>query len=489
MTLVRILAPKGELQRWHRKLFDALAADGARVEIEWRPGARRSPSVALLDELERLLLARRHDSLLDLATQTDDLPPPTKPADLVFDLTGQPSPAAGAIFPVYCGVAGDDARDAMLLGGGPPRIGLASKIEDATVIVAGGLIALEQPNMLRRGREAVASRLTTLIRGVVRYGAPEPLTIAGPAPQGVGRPAAFLVKSLAQRVRSRIARLIAHEGHWRIGWRRSASAQDATQMRLAWPAETAWTWLEDDRRRYFADPFLFEKDGVLHVFCEEFPYATGKAVISWFPLDERGAPAQPPRVVLETPCHLSYPFVFQHGGEIWMAPESSGDRSLALYRADPFPHKWTLDRVLVEELDISDATISEHAGRWWMTAATSEDGGSSWDCLSVFVADSPLGPWRRCGDGPVLIDASAARPAGGLYHRDDGLWRPAQDCTGGYGSGLALCRVDRLDETGVDQSVESRLAPPPGAQGVHTINAGGGFETIDVCGWRRKPFS
>lgn len=489
MTLVRILAPRGDLRRWHTKIVQALSADGARVEVEWREGARRSTAAALLDELERLLLARRHESLLEPAAEREVRSASTQAADLVFDLTGQPSPAEDSIFPTYCGLPGDDACDAMLLGDAPPRLGLARKAGDRTIILAEGLIALERPESLRRGREAVASRLTTLIRAVVRNGAEQTCPV-GPEVPRPAHPAVFLAASLTQRIASRIARLVAHEGHWRVGWRRLASPQDATQARLAWPADARWTWLADDRRRYFADPFLFEKDGVTHVFCEEFPYETGKAVISWFPLDARGAPAQPPRIVLETPCHLSYPFIFAHEGEIWMIPESSGARQLALHRADPFPHKWTLDRVLLADADVNDATICEHEGRWWMTATTREDEGSTWDCLSLYVAESPLGPWRRCGNGPALIDAGAARPAGRFFSRDAALWRPAQDCTGGYGSGLALCRVDRLNEDGLRQSIEARLGPPPGAwaYGAHTLNIGGGFETIDVCGWRSRLF-
>ncbi|WP_424360282.1 glucosamine inositolphosphorylceramide transferase family protein [Methylocystis parvus] len=488
MTSVRILSPEGELRRWHRKLFESLERDGVRVGFDWRAGPPRALEIALLDELERLLLTRRRDNLLDRETQTDDLPRWRDAADVLIDLTGNSEPAVGAVFPVYCGVAGDDARDAMLLAGAPPHVGLAKREGDRTVLVADARIALERPEILRSAREAVVTRLITLIRTLVRKGGADvAIAEAFEAPRG-GSPAGFLAGSLIGRVRSRIGRLVAHENHWRVGWRALASSNDATQARLDWPADARWTWLEDDRRRYFADPFLFEKDGVVHLFCEEFPYETGKAVISWLPLDKSGGPAQPPRIVLETDCHLSYPFLFQWGGEIWMMPESSSSRSLALYRADRFPEKWTLHSVLMEGLDISDATIFEVDGRWWMTASTREDEGSTWDCLSLFVADSPLGPWRRCGEGPVLIDATAARPAGNGFRRKDELWRPAQDCSAGYGSGLSLCRIDGLDERGLRQSVKKRLAPPPGtgASGVHTLNVGGGFETIDICGWRKK---
>lgn len=491
MTSVRLFLPEGEIRVWHRNLHDTLRRDGADVSVDFGAGVRRPMAVSLLDELERLLLARNRAGSLDIIEPWEGLRRSSEPAELVFDLTGGAEPMAGAIYPSYGGAAGELSCDALLLKGETPRLDLVKTIGANAFSIATALPSLEKPNVLRSGREAIASRIATLVRAVVRTGAASGHAIIpqASAPAGPAATAAFLVDSLAARANSRLTRLLAHERHWRVGWRRLSSESDSVGDRLDWPA-TPWRWLDDDRKRYYADPFLFEDKGVVHVFCEEYPYATGKGVLSWFPLDGNGAPVHAPRVVLEHAQHLSYPLVFRHGDEIWMMPESVGARTLELYRADPFPEKWTLDRVLLDDVDVSDATWFEHEGRYWMTAATQEDGGSSWDCLAIFTGPSPLGPWRRIGEGPALIDASAARPAGHLFRRDGMLWRPAQDCTKGYGSGLALCRVDRLDDSGFQQTVEQRLGPPPGvsAAGVHTLNVAGGFETIDVAGLRRKGF-
>lgn len=487
---VRLLFPQGGLRRWHENLHDALAQRGVEVSVDWRPAPPRPDAVTLLEEIERLLFARGGESLLDLSPDPDRLRRSSAPTDFAFDLTGWPRPAQGAIFPTYCGAAGDDACDHMLLSGATPSLSLVKVVGDAVVVVEQGRPALEQPHILRRGREAIAARLATLVRKAVLRNSEE---TEGSAPEiahavGPALVASFLAESLAAKARSRLTRLLAHEGHWRVGWRRLAGPNDATAARLDWPSAD-WTWLDDDRRRYYADPFLFEHDGVTHVFCEEYPYATGKGILSWFPLAADGKPARAPRAILERPHHLSYPLVFRHAEQVWMMPETCGGRSLELYRADPFPDKWTLDRVLLQDVKLADATLFEHAGRSWLTATEPDGGLSDWDCLAIFVAASPLGPWSRCGGEPVLIDASAARPAGHVFTRDGALWRPAQDCTRGYGSGLALCRIERLDEEGFAQSVERRLGPPPGARasGVHTLNTGGGFEAIDVVGLRSKP--
>lgn len=485
MTTVRLLLPQGAPRRWHAGLAESLAADGAQVLVSMRPGPPLACGLALVEQIEGLLYDRGGSSACDvtdvgLRAWTSDAQ-----ADLEFDLTGVAAPAAGAIFPLYDGSPGEDARDSALLDRRMPRLQLARATEGGFTILAEGVPANERPWLLRAGREAVATRLTTLARACVRTSG-RTLSTARAAPVvRRRRPELFLGGALAARVRARLGRLLAHEGHWRIGWR-ACAAGDGVLDRLEWP-QAAWTWLPDDRRRYFADPFLFDHGGQVFVFCEEFPYSTAKAVISVFTLDAQGRPT-PPRVVLERPYHLSYPLVFRHDGQIWMMPESSTRRTLELYRADPFPDRWVLDRILLEGLEISDATPFEAGGRHFLTAATSDDGGSSWDCLSLFSGPGPLGPWTRCGDGPALVDASAARPAGRIEKRGDRLWRPAQDCTAGYGSGLALCRIERAGEGDFSQTVAARLRPPSGAppEGVHTLNSGAGFETIDAVGPRGR---
>ena len=61
------------------------------------------------------------------------------------------------------------------------------------------------------------------------------------------------------------------------------------------------------------------------------------------------------------------------------------------------------------------------------------------------------------------------------------LWRPVQDCTGGYGTGIGLAEVLRLDREGYEQKVHGVLragADWPGRR-FHTLNRAGRLECID----------
>ena len=57
-----------------------------------------------------------------------------------------------------------------------------------------------------------------------------------------------------------------------------------------------------------------------------------------------------PRTVLERPYHLSYPFVFEHEGELLMLTGDDGSGQGGLYRCVRFPDEWELDTTLVDNL-------------------------------------------------------------------------------------------------------------------------------------------
>ncbi|WP_439127045.1 glucosamine inositolphosphorylceramide transferase family protein, partial [Rosenbergiella collisarenosi] len=46
------------------------------------------------------------------------------------------------------------------------------------------------------------------------------------------------------------------------------------------------------------------------------------------------------RTVLKEDWHLSYPYVFEAEGEIWMLPEGYKSGRLTLYKAIEFPWRW-----------------------------------------------------------------------------------------------------------------------------------------------------
>ncbi|MEK9284616.1 MULTISPECIES: hypothetical protein [unclassified Bradyrhizobium] len=226
----------------------------------------------------------------------------------------------------------------------------------------------------------------------------------------------------------------------------------------------------DDRRRYYADPFVFSSEGQKWLFVEEFNYQTGKGIISCMPVST-GHKQTTPQPTLVRPYHLSYPFVFRHDEVIYMLPETGGNRTVELYRARSFPFDWVLHQVLIRDVDVYDATLLRHQERWWIFAAIAHRDGSSQDELGIFYSEHLEGPWRAHELNPVKSDCRSSRPAGQFVIYGDRLLRPAQDCESGYGSALVWLEIEELT---TDRFKEREIARWPGnaalADGIHTVN-------------------
>jgi hypothetical protein len=164
-------------------------------------------------------------------------------------------------------------------------------------------------------------------------------------------------------------------------------------------------------------------------------------------------------------------------------PESLADRSVWIYRADPFPHRWVREARLIADTGASDATVIRVGERFWMVCVTWDGEGSWSDTLAVFSAPALLGPWTPHPRNPIFVDQAAARSAGAIFARHGRLWRPVQDCTKGLGTGVGLAEITRLDDGGYEQKVHAVLRARPDWPGrrFHTLNRAGRLECIDTA--------
>ena len=243
---------------------------------------------------------------------------------------------------------------------------------------------------------------------------------------------------------------------------------------------TGFTFIASDPGRFFVDPFLFEHDRKHYVFFEDYELRTKKGVISYLEILPDGTTSQP-SVVLEQGYHLSYPFTFVWNDQIYMIPETSGNRTIELYRAVEFPTKWTLERVLMDDIVAVDATLLLQPERIWLFANFAVDGSRIADELFLFWSDSLFGAWTPHPMNPVVSDVRSARPAGNIFVRDGDLIRPSQDSSHGYGSAVVFNRIDALDESDYREVEIARIRPDwvRGNLGSHTYNLDGSYEVVD----------
>lgn len=233
--------------------------------------------------------------------------------------------------------------------------------------------------------------------------------------------------------------------------------------------------------RFWADPHVVQRDGRYYVFIEEAPLATRRGHISVLRHNEDGSFGAPVPVI-QRPYHLSYPFIFEWRGELFLMPESSEHRTIEVYRCKRFPEEWELECVLMENVAAVDSTLVQHQGRWWLFTSIKENDGAAWDELFVFHAESPLTRhWQPHARNPVVSDVRCARLAGALYHEGPALYRPSQDGSYRYGYGVRLNRVEELTPQTYREVMVQQFAPgwDRSIRAVHSFSRNGHLTMID----------
>lgn len=232
------------------------------------------------------------------------------------------------------------------------------------------------------------------------------------------------------------------------------------------------------RDRFWGDPFLFERNGTLHVFVEEYLYSKGKGHIAMLSRDPSGQWSEP-MTVIERPYHMSYPLVFEHGGELLLLPETTAAGRIELYRCVDFPSRWELDKILIDNFAGVDATLLEQDGVWWMFV-------DSRDELYIYRADSPRGPWIPHRRNPVKSDARSSRPAGRIFRAGDDVIRPSQDCSIQHGRQVVFNKIVRLSLDEFEEVEIGRLRTPWNGSPCHTYDHTESVVAVDRLVNRRR---
>ncbi|WP_293901090.1 hypothetical protein [Phenylobacterium sp.] len=243
-------------------------------------------------------------------------------------------------------------------------------------------------------------------------------------------------------------------------------------------------WLpETPAFTFLADPFGIWRDGRLHLFAEAYDYRTRRGVIELIDLGADGATVGR-RTVLREAWHLSYPFVFEADGAVWMAPEAHRSGALTLYRAAAFPDRWEAAARLTLDTPAIDPTLFRHEGLWWMAYSPDGPQPAKQGRLHLAWADSLTGPWRTHPGNPVRVDRSSSRPGGAVFVHDGAPVLPVQDCSATYGGAVRLLRILALTPDRFEAEAGAPILAPASAgryrDGLHTLSACGEVTLIDI---------
>ena len=359
--------------------------------------------------------------------------------------------------------------------------------------IVASYLAIEDRIVLSRGLSLSFARLLMLAHRTachLKHGTRQAIL---PVPANVAKKYAaarmwiFMARFVLDKSFARLLRQFQYREHWSVGllqlnqWNLSKNLSNKAPVKNI-------TILPDDGRRYYADPFLLSLYGQKWLFVEEYSYQLARGVISCSPIKD-GVIVDLPSPALVRPYHLSYPFVFREGTEIYMIPETGSQGTVELYQARLFPFDWVLKKILLEHVNLYEATLLRHQGYWWMFGVVAHERGSAQDELSLYYSQSLDGPWNAHPLNPVKSDCRSARPAGHIVKCADRLLRPAQDCETGYGSTLVWLEIEVLTPTHFSEREIVRWSKSdiPKAEGMHTFNCSDEVGVVDFkrTRWRR----
>jgi hypothetical protein len=235
------------------------------------------------------------------------------------------------------------------------------------------------------------------------------------------------------------------------------------------------------RGRYWADPFVYTRGGRTYCYVEDLDERTNRGHIT--ALEVIGNEVVELGVALREPFHLSFPFLFEHGGELYMCPETSAAREVRVYRAVEFPLRWELAQVLMRDVSAADPLIFEKDGRWWLLANIDEaETGDHCSELYLFSADSPLSTnWIPHPQNPLLIDSIGGRN-GGLVIDGEERYRIGQ-CQGydRYGESLLVYEITELTAERYTEQCVAKIKADfrKGLRGTHHLSTDGTTTVVD----------
>jgi hypothetical protein len=235
------------------------------------------------------------------------------------------------------------------------------------------------------------------------------------------------------------------------------------------------------RGRYWADPFVYTRGGRTFCFVEELDPRTNRGHIA--ALEVVSSRLVEIGVALREPFHLSFPFVFEHQGELYMCPETSAAREVRVYRCLEFPLRWQLAEVLMRGVSAADPLLFEKSGRWWLLANIDEaETGDHCSELYLFSADSPLSTrWTPHPQNPLLVDSIGGRN-GGLIVDGEKHYRLGQ-CQGfdRYGESLRVYEIKQLSSERYTEELVGEIKPDfrKGLRGTHHLSTNGTTTVVD----------
>ena len=238
--------------------------------------------------------------------------------------------------------------------------------------------------------------------------------------------------------------------------------------------------------RWFADPFILDVTPThIILLVEEFVNATAKGRIARLTISRNDYTLQRNDTLLDLDTHLSFPTIVRQGGAVYVIPENSAGGKLNAYIYDEAAAKLVPYTTLCPK-PLIDALHHDIDGNEYIFATQGPDANGT--KLHIYIKD---GKGEYAYHQTVTFNDNVARNGGEFFKIGNSLYRPAQDCNGGYGRGLSIQRIEKDDKGMFTFTETARLKSPRKHldHGMHTLNEYKGVTVVDVSSYRRPTIS
>jgi hypothetical protein len=238
--------------------------------------------------------------------------------------------------------------------------------------------------------------------------------------------------------------------------------------------------IENPPNRFYADPFVFCQSGLNICFVEDYDYQKGKAKISALEINTNGYIEL--GTAIEEKFHMSYPFIFKNGDDLYMCPETHQLSEIRLYKCIDFPLKWEFYKTLIKDISASDTNIFYLNNKWWMLSNI--DTGNLGDYCSelhLFFSDSLDNNWSPHPLNPIFFSPLNARN-GGLLIKNNDIFRVFQvQGFDNYGESMSVAKIIEISEYNYKEEVVFDITPAffKNLKGTHTFSNHSNLNTID----------
>jgi len=227
---------------------------------------------------------------------------------------------------------------------------------------------------------------------------------------------------------------------------------------------------------FFADPFVVKRNGKTVCFVEDYSFREKIGYIAAIEiLNEKEYKLLGP--IIKEPFHMSYPFVFEYDQDLYMIPETSGAKSIRLYKCSGFPLNWEYQKDILTGDHFVDPMIINHNGLWYILTNTEDEK------LVAFHSNDPInGEWIKHEIDPLLFDLNISRN-GGLLREADGSYVRCRQKFGfnTYGAALTMAKIIELSPENYVELDVCKVSPDffPGLIGCHHMHSNGETTVYD----------